>query len=644
MNAKYLKISNSILDFPRFLKRLIAVSVDVSLCLVSTWAAFSLRFSAIIYPSKELFLTAVISISICIPVFVLYGLYRAIFRYHGLAGIYELCKAMLIYVILFTCIISFVGINGVPRTVGVIQPLLLFVFVWLSRSAVQFSLGQLYENRIGSERVPKALIYGAGRAGRQLALSVKNSLEVKAVGFLDDDKTIQGQQLHGLKVSSPELIKTLILKNNISYILLAMPSLDRSRRNEIIKKIGVNNISVRTVPSLTDIAQGRVTNSEILALNLEDLLGRDAVEPNPALLSKNIFQKTVLVTGAGGSIGSELCRQIVKLGCQKLILVDFNEYSLYSLISELNILVLKSSKLQGMEIIPILASVQQKNMISKIVRDWKPYIIYHAAAYKHVPLVEENLVEGVANNVISSMNIAQVALEYGVSYLVYVSTDKAVRPTNVMGASKRLAEIALQSFFDHNLEKSDCKLAIVRFGNVLESSGSVLPKFRKQIQDGGPITLTHPKITRYFMTIPEAAQLVIQAAAMSGKGDVFVLDMGEPIKIINLAHRMVELSGLSVKTTENPSGDIEILVTGLRPGEKLFEELLIENDARLTEHAKIFRASDPIKKWKEIEPVLESLKIHLDEQNSEAILNILTSIVKNYSPSDSIIMTARKEN
>lgn len=636
MKKSYNKSFDVVLKLPRYVKRFIAILVDLSLCLMATWGAFSLRFNEFVQFDEELIFTFLISAVLALPIFVSYGLYRAIFRYHGLPAIYELVKANAVYFLLFSCTILLLRADGIPRSVGFIQPLLLFLFVWLSRSAVQFSLSDFSKRKIMAEFLPRALIYGAGHTGRQLALSLRNSVEMNAVGFIDDDETIQGQQLHGYKVYSLQQLSSMIENQNVSYVLLAMPSIGRRLRNEILKKLSKYNLAVRTVPSVTDVALGRVTKSELLNLNLEDLLGRELVEPDKLLLQKNILNKCILVTGAGGSIGSELCRQIINLKCKKLILLDFDEFSLYTIHSELNLLKSQLFEDEEVEIVPILASVQKKNLISSIFKTWKPDTVYHAAAYKHVHLVESNLEEGIINNVFPAISLAEAAIEHNVSDFVFISSDKAVRPTSMMGASKRLAEIALQSFFNKQHDKTKCNLAIVRFGNVIGSSGSVIPKFRKQIQEGGPITLTHPDVTRYFMTIPEAAQLVIQAAAMEQKGDIYILDMGEPIKIIELAQRMIELSGLSVQTPMNPSGDIEILITGLQPGEKLYEELLIENDAKKTEHPKVLWANDQTKKWDKIAPKLDELKMHLDTSDMEKIVKIIVELVPNYRPSDEI--------
>jgi len=435
---------------------------------------------------------------------------------------------------------------------------------------------------------------------------------------------------------------------------MAIPSASRRRRNEILKQLSRHHLAVRTLPSLIDLARGRVTTSDLRELDIDDLLGREAVAPNHILLAKNISTRVVLVTGAGGSIGSELCRQIITLKPEKLLLVDISEFALYAIHSELEGHREASGDRNAARIVPFLASVQDEERMREIMDTWLPQTIYHTAAYKHVPLVEHNPAEGVKNNVIGTLTTAKVAIEKGVSDFVLISTDKAVRPTNVMGASKRLAELCLQALWAQQTKQTmnkgsvafqsgeptqviKTKLSMVRFGNVLDSSGSVIPKFRKQIRDGGPVTVTHPEITRYFMTIPEAAQLVIQAGAMAKGGDVFVLDMGETVKIADLARRMVELSGLSVRDEAEPDGDIEIVITGLRPGEKLYEELLLGDDPQPTVHPKIQRAQDPFIPWHELEVELETLKILLSHNNVEVILTILEKLVVGYQPSDEVV-------
>jgi len=465
-----------------------------------------------------------------------------------------------------------------------------------------------------------------------------NSHEMQVSGFLDDDDRLYGHVLNGQPIYNPADLDTLATTLNISDVLLAMPSLSRRRRNEILSKIRVAKVAVRTLPSVTDLAQGKVSISNLQELDIDDLLGREPVMPNHILLAMNVRSKVVMVTGAGGSIGSELCRQILTVGPSKLLLIEQSEFALYGIHQELE------EKLAGREIVlvPLLASVQDSERIHEIMSTWHPDTVYHAAAYKHVPLVEHNPAEGIKNNVLGTLRTAQVAAENGVTDFVLISTDKAVRPTNVMGASKRLAEMALQALASSQAGtsggiSSGTKFSMVRFGNVLGSSGSVVPKFRQQIRDGGPITLTHPDVTRYFMTIPEAAQLVIQAGAMAKGGDVFVLDMGQPVKIMDLARRMVELSGLTVKDDEYPEGDIEISLTGLRPGEKLYEELLIGDNPKPTVHPRIMKAHEEFIPWAEFEVKLNALEIALNVNDVGVIRLMMQQLVAGYIPSDHIV-------
>jgi FlaA1/EpsC-like NDP-sugar epimerase len=637
MTKLFLLIQNSILNLPRVTKSLMAGFVDISLCISISWVAFAVRKNEIFYFDENVATTSLISAIIAIPLFYSFGLYNAIFRFIDSSVLIEIGKPFVYYTFIFSCVIAFIGIDGVPRTVGLIQPIFLFISIVLSRFLVQFSLGVHYQKPLNESELPKALIVGAGQTGRQFAQSTRHSSEINVIGFLDEDKTIQGQKLHGVQVYSFEELPYLIKKENISHVLLAVPSASRNKKNQIIRNLGKYNLNVRIVPTSSDIAKGRVIKSELLPLELEDLLFRDQVTPNFPLLAKYITGTTVLVSGAGGSIGSELCRQIFKLKCLKLILLDFNEFGLYSVHSELESAQAKLDESERIQIIPLIANVQSEASIHRIIEKFRPDIVYHAAAYKHVPLVEANLNEGLQNNVFAAINIARAVINSGVSKFVLISTDKAVRPTNIMGASKRLAEIALKSLFERKDIQIKSSLAIVRFGNVLDSSGSVLPKFLKQIKDGGPITLTHPDITRYFMTIPEASQLVIQASSMTLGGDVFVLDMGEPVKIKKLAERLIELSGLSVRSVLNPYGDIEITITGLRPGEKLFEETLIGENPLPTDHPKIYRECDLTVEWQTLEPQLNFLSSHLENNEDKKALEILDDLVEGYNPSLEII-------
>ncbi|MDF1529564.1 MAG: nucleoside-diphosphate sugar epimerase/dehydratase, partial [Sedimenticola sp.] len=448
---------------------------------------------------------------------------------------------------------------------------------------------------------------------------------------LDDDGRLHGQVLNGLPVYGLDDLTGLIETRGVTDVLLALPSVRRKRRNEILGQMLNYHVAVRTLPSLGDLAQGRVTTSDLHELDVDDLLGREPVSPNHILLAKNITGRVVMVTGAGGSIGSELCRQIAKLEPARLLLVEVSEFALYSIHAQLESMYGKGD---GVRLIPLLASVSHSERMCEIISTWNPQTIYHAAAYKHVPLVEHNPAEGVRNNVMGTLFTAKAAIEHNVSDFVLISTDKAVRPTNIMGASKRLAEIALQSLA---AESPHTKFSMVRFGNVLDSSGSVVPKFRQQIRDGGPITLTHPEITRYFMTIPEAAQLVIQAGAMAKGGGVFVLDMGQPVKIMDLARRMVELSGLTVQDADNPEGDIEIQITGLRPGEKLYEELLIGDNPQATSHPRIMKAQDDFLPWAVLEEKLNALSIALNVNDVDVIKAMLEQLVTGYQPDKKIV-------
>ena len=648
------KVSYPVLSLPRYAKRIIALSVDIGLCVLTVWLAFCLRMDELVTLSGDAFWGVAIAVVIALPIFVISGLYRAIFRYSGVPAMLAVARAIAVYGLLYASAITAVGIAGVPRSVGLIQPMLLFLAIGGSRALARYWLGGIYRSQLQIAALPKTLVYGAGNAGRQLVSALENSFEMRVVGFLDDDDRLHGHILNGQPIFSPDDLSELIESKGITHVLMAIPSVSRRRRNEILKKMGGHQVAVRTLPSVTDLAEGRVTTSHLRDLDIDDLLGREVVAPNHILLAKNISARVVLVTGAGGSIGGELCRQIIKLKPEKLLLVDISEFALYTIHSELEGIREVSGDRNAASIVPLLASVQDEERMREIMDTWLPETVYHAAAYKHVPLVEHNLIEGVKNNVIGTLITAQAAIEKGVSDFVLISTDKAVRPTNVMGASKRLAELCLQALYALQTRQTankiiktsegtklrqaaKTKLSMVRFGNVLDSSGSVIPKFRKQIRDGGPITLTHPEIIRYFMTIPEAAQLVIQAGAMAEGGDVFLLDMGEPVKIIDLAQRMVDLSGLSVRDEAKPDGDIEIVVTGLRPGEKLYEELILGDDPQPTMHPKIQRAQDPFIPWDEIQVDLDTMKILLSHNNVEVILAVLQKLVAGYQSGDEVV-------
>lgn len=623
-------LAELVLALPRNIKRGSVLILDAGLCLLSVWLSFYLRLGEFLPLTFEVVLPAIVSIVIALPLFISSGLYRAIFRYSGLPAMLAMARAMLLYGLIFAAIFTFYGVEGVPRTLGLIQPLLLLILVGASRAAARVWLGGLYHRQLRKASLPQALIYGAGGAGRQLASAMVNSPEIRVVGFLDDDVRLHGQILNGLPIYNPEDLEEILAEVHITDVLLALPSVPPRARNEILSSLKSHKVAVRTLPGLSDIATGKVSLSDVRDLDIDDLLGREPVQPNYALLLKSLIDKVVLVTGAGGSIGSELCRQILAVGPSKLLLVEQSEFALYAIHQELE------QKLIGKEIhlVPLLASAYDDVRMREIMSTWHPNTVYHAAAYKHVPLVEHNPSEGIKNNVMGTLRTGLAAAENGVTDFVLISTDKAVRPTNIMGASKRLAEMTLQAIAATD---SITKFSMVRFGNVLGSSGSVVPKFRQQIRDGGPITLTHPEITRYFMTIPEAAQLVIQAGAMANGGDVFVLDMGESVRIIDLARRMVELSGLTVLDEQNQGGDIEIEITGLRPGEKLFEELLIGDNPRPTSHPRIMKAHEEFIPWEELQNRLQVLENALKINDVHLIRSMMTELVPEYVPSLEIV-------
>jgi FlaA1/EpsC-like NDP-sugar epimerase len=643
------QIINYLLVLSRATKRLIVLVVDASVCVASVWLAFYLRLGTTVGLSAPFLLAVAASILLAIPLFIRLGLYRAIFRYSGLPALMAVATATLFYGIAYAAVFTFWGIEGVPRTIGLLQPIILFLLVGASRAAARVWLGGLYEVRLRQSALPRALIYGAGSAGRQLASAMVNSHEIRVVAFLDDDPHLHGQLLNGLRIHDPSKLEALIEQIGATDVLLAIPSASRQRRVEILAQLKPYKVAVRTLPGLSDIATGRVTLADVRELDIDDLLGRAPVKPNGLLMNMNNRGKTVVVTGAGGSIGSELCRQLLQTRPKRLLLVEANEHVLYQVHREL-VQSLQAADLSDaetpFEIVPLLASVCDETRIEEIMGTWQPHTVYHSAAYKHVPLVEHNPAEGVHNNVWGTRVCAEAAIRNGVRNFVLISTDKAVRPTNIMGATKRLSEMLLQALSAVNpaaiskggtIPSTSTIFTMVRFGNVLGSSGSVVPLFREQIRDGGPLTITHPEITRYFMTIPEAAQLVIQAGAMGTGGDVFVLDMGQPVRIIDLARRMVELSGLTVKDEMNPSGDIEFKITGLRPGEKLYEELLIGDNPITTQHPRIMKAQEQFLPWATLESKLNTLDIAVGVNDVPAIKSLLTELVTGYQSSGEVV-------
>jgi FlaA1/EpsC-like NDP-sugar epimerase len=620
------EVSRNIISLPRYTKRIIAILIDIGLCIFCTWLAFFLRLEKFIQINDVTTLAVAISILLAIPIFWLMGLYKTIFRFQGSSIIFTVFVATFSYALIYFVVIGIYGIQGIPRSIGIIQPILLFLAISLSRTSIKFLF---LSNVKKTKNKTNVLIYGAGSAGRQLLTSLENNLEMKVVGFLDDDTQFHRQIILGQTVYDPKNIDKLINTKNIDIILLALPSITRQKRNQIITNLNKYKVIVKTLPSVQDIVEGKVSVSDIKDLTIDDLLNREQIKPNLELLSKNINSKVVIVTGAGGSIGSEISRQIIKLNPKKLILVELSEFALYRINEDLKNLN-KNTK-----IIPLLINIQNQSKIEHLFKTFNIDTVYHAAAYKHVPLVEENITESVKNNVFGTFILAEATLKYNVSNFVLVSSDKAVRSTNIMGATKRLAEICVQSLYDNQNQKS--KFAIVRFGNVLESSGSVIPKFKQQIKEGGPVTLTHPDVTRYFMTITEASQLVIQAGAMAEKCEVFILDMGESVKIKDLINKMIKLSGLSIKDHKNLDGDIEVKITGLRPGEKLYEELLIGDNPQSTIHEKIQKAQDPFVSFNKLKIDLDYLSNLIEENKAEEIKNMLLNLVPSYKSNSKIV-------
>ena len=626
----------NIINLPRYIKRFTAIIIDISLCILCTWLAFYLRLEQYIKIDNVTILAVIISISLAIPTFWLLGLYKTMFRFAGPSTIFTVAVATSAYGFLYFMIISIYGIQdptnstfkGIPRSVGIIQPILLFLGISSSRIIIRYLLVNTFTFK-NSKNKKKVLIYGAGSAGRQLLSSLENNPEMKVIGFLDDNKQFHNQSILGQIVYDPLKIYKIINLKNIDLVLLALPSISRIKRNQIIDILNKYKVTVKTLPSFQDIVDGKISVSDIKDLSIEDLLNREQVQPNLELLNKNINSKVVLVTGAGGSIGSELCRQIIKLKPKKLLLLELNEFALYKISEELKNII------PNLKVIPLLVNVQNSSRLNEVFKTFKIDTVYHAAAYKHVSLVEENICESVKNNVFGTFSIAQIAIQHNVSNFVLISSDKAVRATNIMGASKRLSEICVQAIY-HKQDKHS-KFAIVRFGNVLKSSGSVIPKFKKQIKDGGPVTLTHPEVTRYFMTTTEASQLVIQAGAMSEGCEVFILDMGESIKIKDLVYKMIKLSGLIVKDDKNLEGDIEIKITGLRPGEKLYEELLLGDNPQKTYHDKIQKAQDPFITFDQLKIDLDNLSALLQDNRVAEVKDMLHKLLPSYQSNSKIV-------
>lgn len=614
-----------LLSLPRYAKRAISVIADVGFLtfsmLVAVYVTQEIPFAALL----QTFPIFLLSVPATILAFTKLGLYRAVIRYIGQHALGAVLAGILSNAMILVMLFQLVGIADKGNLVFVYAILALVTSGGLRLVARMF----LFQRHNGHKQ--RVLIYGAGSSGRQLAQALLNGEQFHPVAFVDDDATLQRSTILGMHVGSPAQIAAIVKSKNVSRILLAMPSASRARRREVLESLDNLPIPVQTVPGMSDIVDGSMRIDELQDVKIEDLLGRDPVAPKLKLMHANIKEKVVMVTGAGGSIGSELCRQIVQYEPTMLVLFEASEFALYSIEQELAAYIQEL----GVEVKlkPILGNVQKQARVQAVMQSFKVQTVYHAAAYKHVPLVEYNIVEGVSNNVFGTWCAAEAAIAAGVETFVLISTDKAVRPTNIMGASKRLAELVLQGL---STRQHHTRFCMVRFGNVLGSSGSVVPLFREQIRNGGPLTVTHPEIIRYFMTIPEAAQLVIQAGAMGKGGDVFVLDMGEPVRIADLARRMVHLMGLEVKDQQHPDGDIEISFSGLRPGEKLYEELLIGENVRQTAHPRIMAADEVSLSWKEMAELLRELEHHCENFAVAQIVKLITEAPAGFNHSSPI--------
>ena len=635
-------------------RQFLAMGVDVLCAWLALFLAISLREDRWILPHLDQTVTYLLAPLLAIPIMVKFGLYRAIFRYTGFSAMVTTMQAIAVYGVIFCCYVVFVGNpTHVPRSVGALQPILFLLLIGGNRAFIRGLF--MYTGSQDMRQRGRLLIYGAGETGIQTAAAIHSTRNYTLIGFVDNDPVKIGRSINGVEVWAPQDLPQVVRDSDVSDVLLAIPRLTRPERNAIIQSLQGLAVHVRSVPSMAELASGQAAVQQFQELDVEDLLGRDPVPPRAELIARDIQQRVVLVTGAGGSIGSELCRQIVQQGPTTLLLVEHSEFALYRIYHELHALV---ATLPGNPaLVPLLGDVRDLHRMRQIIATWRPATVYHAAAYKHVPMVEHNPVQGLANNVFGTLTVARAALEAGVPQFVLISTDKAVRPTNVMGASKRLAELCLQALADSRTvdfaaldqagvwagasmgamlhaapmpaANTTC-FTMVRFGNVLGSSGSVVPLFRQQIANGGPITLTHAEVTRYFMTIPEAAQLVLQAGAMGTGGDVFVLDMGEPVQIAQLARQMVTLSGLTVRDAQNPGGDIAIQVTGLRPGEKLYEELLIGDNPQPTEHPRIMKAHEQLLPWPQLQESLVELQGLMQANDVDGITRVLLQLVSGF--------------
>ena len=612
---------------PRAGRRLIALVMDMALCVITVWLAFSIRLGVWDVQSTPIVIVTGVALVCWLVAARWCGVYRSIIRFAGGRTMIDLAMACLLLSLPMITLCVFLGLVGVPRTIGVLQPMIFMLLLALSRIAIRYALIDILHVAQKNKGL-KVAIYGAGGAGQQLGFAIRHDGNMSLVCYIDDDEAVSGHRIDGVRIYGTDDIGRLVQSLALDEIFLALPSVSRSRRLEIVEELKAHSVRVRSLPSLANIIDGKVSIRDLREVQVEELLGRDPVPPDEALLSGEITGKVVMVSGAGGSIGSELCRQILARHPRKLVLVENSEFALYSILTELEE---GADPAAGTTFVPELADVSDGAVARRLMDRHRPQTVLHAAAYKHVPLVEANPISGLRNNVFGTYHCCIEAERAGVSRFILVSTDKAVRPTNVMGASKRMCELILQA---RAQEAAGTIFSMVRFGNVLGSSGSVVPRFRAQISAGGPVTLTHRDVTRFFMTIPEAAQLVLQAGAMAKGGEVFVLDMGQPIRIIDLARAMVQLSGCTVRDANNPGGDIAIEEVGLRPGEKMYEELLLGDNPQPTDHSRIMHAEEARLGWDELSLMLAELHEAIEAGDTDRAMAVVCRAVPDYAHPD----------
>jgi FlaA1/EpsC-like NDP-sugar epimerase len=628
-------ILRALLSAPSSVKFSVIVSLDALTLFISAWFALYVRLGNAGAPLQKYGAVCLIVPLVGVMVLAGFGAYRSVIRYFCADDVWVIAKAVSFSVLIWATICLVLQLS-LPRSLILMQWLLAMPLMLGSRFAMRFFLRELSPFGYSAKRknARNIIIYGAGSVGVQLVHALANDAKMRAIAFVDDNAKLHGRSLNGLRVYSFDSLEGLIKEREVDDVLLAMSAISPQHKKVLLEKLSLLPVRVRVLPSFAELTDGRITPDDIRDIDITDLLGRTVVPPNAALLGANIENKVVMVTGAGGSIGSELCRQIFRQGPAVVVLFDLSEYNLYSIEREL--IASKIGKYDSVRIIPILGSVQSRDHLEQVIRCYSVDTVYHAAGYKHVPMVEHNMVSGLRNNIFGTLNAAQASLNSGVEHFVLVSTDKAVRPTNVMGASKRFAEMILQGLADRDLSSST-HFTIVRFGNVLGSSGSVVPLFKEQIEKGGPVTITDPEITRYFMTIPEAASLVLQAGFMGQSGDVFVLDMGSPIRILDLALKMIKLAGASPYNADDGSGDIEVVFTGLRPGEKLFEELLVGDGVTSTDHPMIMSASERHLSWAEVEDALWQMEVLLRSGDAARLRELLKRFVTDYQPQGDLV-------